>query len=661
MCGITGFIDSKRQTDRFELESIVARMADTLAHRGPDDHGVWSDPAAGVALGHRRLSILDLSPAGHQPMMSPNRRFVISFNGEIYNCEQIREQLVKADPGLRFRGHSDTEVILAAFEQWGVELALQQMNGMFAFALWDCYERVLFLARDRLGEKPLYYGSAGGVFLFGSELKAIREHPAFNAEIDRNSLVRYLQFNCVPAPYSIYNGIRKLLPGTILRYKDEAAQISTFWSLRTCVENGLTQPFRGSEAGALEELDHLLKDAVRLRMQADVPLGAFLSGGIDSSLIVALMQAQSERPVRTFTIGFEETGYDEAKDARAVARHLNTEHTELYVRPADAIGMVTHLPEVYDEPFADSSQLPTLLVSQLTRQHVTVSLSGDGGDEAFGGYNRYSWGGRLWNSTIRTPRLLRRLTASAITAVEAQHWESIFALLHPILPDSLRQRTPGYKLHRLAALLASRDQEDLYLRMASHWLPSERIVRDTFSRTSGEVKEDQWLRLSDFALQAMYLDSITYLPDDILTKVDRATMSFSLEGRIPYLDHRVVEFAWRLPMEMKVRSTSGKWILRQLLHRYVPPGLVERSKMGFGLPLDSWLRTSMRDWAEALLDAKRMEEQGFFNSSVVRGKWDDLLKGRGIWHYHLWDVLMFQSWLDKQSLEQRRAPRFATA
>jgi asparagine synthase (glutamine-hydrolysing) len=661
MCGIAGWIDLKGRTDRYGLESVAARMANALSHRGPDDHGVWADPETGVALGHRRLSILDLSPAGHQPMLSSNGRFVISYNGEIYNFEEIRQELLKANPSPGFRGHSDTEVMLAAFEQWGIEPSLQRMNGMFAFALWDRNERTLILARDRLGEKPLYYGAAGAAFLFASELKAFLQHPAFAAEIDRDALGRYLQFSCVPAPYSIYRGIHKLLPGTILRCRNGEVRISTFWSVLACLEGAASRPFEGSETDAIAELDRLLRDAVRMRMHADVPLGAFLSGGIDSSLIVALMQAQSKSPVQTFTIGFHDPAYDEAPDAQAVARHLGTEHTELYATPAEAIGLVSRLPEMYDEPFADSSQLPTLLISHLARQHVTVSLSGDGGDEVFGGYNRYTFGTRLWNWLRRTPKVLRRLSATAITGIEPQNWESIFDLLRPVLHAGLSQRNPGYKLHQLAHLLSAADRQDMYVKMVSHWLPSERAVREAVSDSPRRFSEQEQLALPSFALQAMYLDTITYLPNDILAKVDRATMAFGLENRTPYLDHRVVEFAWRLPLEMKVRPYCGKWILRQVLQRYVPSGLTERPKMGFGVPLDGWLRTSLRDWAEALLDPKRMDQEGFFNSAVIRKKWDAHQEGRGNWQYHLWDVLMFQSWLESQSERQPRHSSLAMA
>jgi asparagine synthase (glutamine-hydrolysing) len=661
MCGIAGWIDLKGRTDRYRLESVAAQMADALSHRGPDDQGVWADPETGIALGHRRLSILDLSFAGHQPMLSRNGRFVISYNGEIYNCEEIRQELQKANVARSFRGHSDTEVMLEAFEQWGIEPSLQRMNGMFAFALWDRDERTLILARDRFGEKPLYYGAVGGAFLFASELKAFLRHPAFAAEIDRDALVRYLQFSCIPAPYSIYRGIHKLLPGTILRCKNGEVRMSTFWSVLACLEGAASRPFEGSEADAIAELDGLLHDAVRMRMQADVPLGAFLSGGIDSSLIVALMQAQSTVPVRTFAIGFEDAAYDEAPAARDVGQRLGTEHTELYMTPAEAIGLVSRLPEVYDEPFADSSQLPTLLISHLARQHVTVSLSGDGGDEVFGGYNRYTFGTRLWNWLRRTPKMLRRLSTTAITSIEPQHWESIFGLLRPILQAGLRQRNPGYKLHQLAGLLSSADREEMYAKMISHWLPSERAVLDAASDSTRRFSERERLAFPSFTLQAMYLDTITYLPNDILAKVDRATMAFGLESRIPYLDHRVVEFAWRLPLKMKIRPYCGKWILRQVLQRYVPSKLTEGPKMGFGVPLDAWLRTSLRDWAEALLDPKRMDQQGFFNSAVIRKKWDAHLDGRGNWQYHLWDVLMFQSWFESQSQRQPRDSSLAMA
>jgi asparagine synthase (glutamine-hydrolysing) len=505
------------------------------------------------------------------------------------------------------------------------------------------------LARDRFGEKPLYYGLAGGTFLFASELKSLRVHPAFRGEIDRDAVACYLRFNCIPAPYSIYRNIRKLLPGIVLRYRNGEVTTQAFWSLRSSVERALSEPFRGSVEQAEEELDRLLRDAVKLRMHADVPLGAFLSGGIDSSLIVALMQTQSERPVRTFSIGFHEEGYDEARDARAVAQHLGTDHTELYVTAGEAIDLVSRLPDVYDEPFADSSQIPTLLVSQLARRHVTVSLSGDGGDEVFGGYNRYTWGGRLWNRLERTPRPLRRLAAAGMTALGPQVWDSAFKSVRPLLPKSWRLRMPGYKVHKLASLLPSESPVEMYAGMASHWSAPESVVAGAAALRPLHMIEDQWLKLPEFERQAIYLDTITYLPNDILVKLDRATMAFGLEGRIPFLDPRVVEFAWRLPLQMKVRKNQGKWLLRQILHRYVPRNLVERPKMGFGIPLDSWLRGPMREWAEALLEPRRLQEEGFFDPAAVREKWNDHLCSRGAWQFHLWDILMFQLWLERQN------------
>ena len=648
MCGFAGYVNARGGAQEAALKAAAGRMAEQLRHRGPDDQGVWADPMAGVALGHRRLSILDLSTAGHQPMFSPTSRFVVVYNGEIYNCEELRQAVLREDAHLSFRGHSDTEVMLAAFEQWGVESSLERMNGMFAFALWDRQDRILYLARDRFGEKPLYYGWAGGNFLFGSELKALRAHWGFDAEVNREALAAYLRFNCIPAPYSVYHNIRKLPPASFLRYSAGKVKIKAYWSLRACVLRAISEPFHGSTDDACDELDCLLRDAVKLRMHADVPLGAFLSGGIDSSLVVALMQAQTARPVRTFSIGFNDPAYDEAPHARAIAQHLGTDHTELYVTSKQAIDVVSSLPEIYDEPFADSSQIPTLLVSQLTRCHVTVSLSGDGGDEIFGGYNRYTWGGRLWNRFAYVPRSLRRVLAAGITAIGTQVWDAAFGHAWPVLPKNWQQRTPGYKLHKLAGLLRSADPLSMYAKMASHWFNPEFVVLGAGAHPPMYIVDDHWLALRNFEQQAMYLDTITYLPNDILVKLDRATMAVSLEGRIPYLDPRVVEFAWSLPQTMKVRPNEGKWILRQVLYRYVPKQLVQRPKMGFGIPLDSWLRGPMRDWAEALLDPHRLQQEGFFNPGTVRQKWIDHLSGNGAWQYHLWDILMFQLWLERQ-------------
>jgi len=648
MCGFAGYIDTVGGAQETKLKAMAGRMVDVLRHRGPDDHGLWTDPDVGIALGHRRLAVLDLSIAGHQPMVSPTGRFVVVYNGEIYNCHQIRKALLHEDLSLRFRGHSDTEVMLAAFERWGIECSLARFNGMFAFALWDRQQRVLFLARDRFGEKPLYYGWAQRNFLFGSELKALRAHSEFDSDINRDAVAAYLRFNCIPAPYSVYQNIYKLPPASLLRYSGGEFRIKQYWSLRESVLKSISEPFVGSPEDACDELDRLLKDAVKLRLHADVPLGAFLSGGVDSSLLVALMQVQTERPVRTFSIGFCESAYDEARDAHTIAEYLGTDHTELYVTSDDAINTISRLPEIYDEPFGDSSQIPTLLVSQLTRRYVSVSLSGDGGDEVFGGYNRYTWGGRLWKTFGHIPRSLRRMLASAIVNIRPQIWNMAFAHGRPILPKSWDQRLPGYKLHKVADLLRSADPLNMYERMASHWYNAESVVLGAEPRSPMQFILDQWITLPDFGQHLMYLDTISYLPNDILVKLDRATMAVSLEGRIPYLDHRVVEFAWSLPQTMKIRANTGKWILRQVLGRYLPPQLIERPKMGFGIPLDSWLRGPMRDWAESLLDRHRLQQEGFLNPKAIRCKWTDHLAGSGAWQYHLWDILMFQLWLEHQ-------------
>jgi asparagine synthase (glutamine-hydrolysing) len=652
MCGFAGILERDNQTSESALRAIAARMADTLRHRGPDDTGVWVDAAAGVGLSHRRLSILDLSPAGHQPMVSASGRHVIVFNGEIYNSLQLRCELDQVTRGsLSFRGHSDTEVMLAAFDHWGVRRAISRMNGMFAFALWDRQERILYLGRDRLGEKPLYYGWIGRTLLFGSELKALRCHPDFRAEINRDALALYFRHNCIPAPHSIYKGIYKLPPATILAVSIDTAEAAApvpYWSLKELVERGLANPFSGSEENAVDELDALLRDAVKIRMLADVPLGVFLSGGVDSSTVVALMQAQSNRPVRTFSIGFCEPDYNEAKHAKAVAQHLGTEHTELYVRPTEAMEVIPRLPEMYDEPFADSSQIVTFLIARLAREHVTVCLSGDGGDEVFGGYNRHIWNSRVWKSIRWVPRSVRMAAARAICRVPPYRWDALFQRLSPLLPIKVRHNQFGYKVHKIAGILPSPSPRNMYLVLASHWTEAESVVLGAKEPETLLTRDDAWPHLPGFSQLMMFLDAATYLPDDILTKVDRATMAVSLEARVPLLDPRVVEFAWRLPSSLKIRNGRGKWILRRLLGRYVPPELTERPKAGFGIPLDRWLRGPLREWAESLLDAGRLRSEGLLNPRPIRKMWGDLLTGGHAWQYHIWDVLMFQAWCSAQ-------------
>lgn len=631
------------------MQLVAQQMSHTLLHRGPDDGGIWVDAEVGIALGHRRLSILDLSPEGHQPMHSVSGRYVIVFNGEIYNFLELRQELEAL--GHYFRGHSDTEVMLASFSQWGLERAIERFNGMFAFALWDRQERVLHLGRDRIGEKPLYYGCVGQTFLFGSELKALKAHPRFQAEINRDALALFVRHSCMPAPYSIYKGIYKLPPGTVLTWKgDGDLTVIPYWSAKEAAELGVAKPFVGSESEAVARLEALLQEAVALRMVADVPLGAFLSGGIDSSTVVALMQTQSSQPVKTFSIGFYEESYNEAKDAKAVAQHLGTDHTELYVTPEEAIAVIPKLPTLYDEPFSDSSQIPTFLVSQLAKQHVTVSLSGDGGDELFAGYNRYFWGRSIWKKVGWMPQSLRRVAAHTLTTLSPQTWDQLFIGFGSFFPSQLRQRQPGYKLHKLAEILAVDSPESMYRGLVSHWKEPDSLVLGSLEPTTTLTNPKKWARLVDFTERMIFLDTVTYLPDDILTKVDRASMGVSLEARVPFLDHRLVEFAWQIPLEMKIRNGQGKWLLRQVLYKYVPQKLIERPKMGFGIPIDDWLRGPLRDWAEALLDEKRLREEGFFNPQLIREKWTEHLSGDRNWPYYLWDVLMFQAWLSANVL-----------
>lgn len=639
------------------MQATIRLMSDTLLHRGPDDEGSWVDEAAGVALGFRRLSIIDLSPEGHQPMTSADGRYVVIFNGEIYNFRELRRELDAY--GHSFRGHSDTEVMLAAFTEWGFERAVKLFNGMFALALWDRKERVLYLTRDRLGEKPLYYGFAGETFLFGSELKALRAHPLFSAEINRDALALFLRFNYIPAPYSIYKNIHKLPPGTYLSMDVRDGSISSgalgqcpapvaYWSAREVAEEGVAEPFAGTEAEAITELETILSDAVGLRMVADVPLGAFLSGGVDSSTVVSLMQAQSSQPVRTFSIGFTEEAYDEARYARSVAQHLKTDHTELYVTPEDAMAVIPRLPALYDEPFSDSSQIPTFLVSELARRHVTVSLSGDGGDELFAGYNRYLLGQSVWNKIGWMPMGSRAAVAGALTTVSPRAWDRAFTGLKPFLPSRLQQRTPGDRLHKLAEVLAVPDTEAMYMNIVSHWKEPTSLVKGAVEPPTTLTDSGQWANLPHFIQRMMYMDTVTYLPDDILVKVDRASMGVSLEARVPFLDHRVVEFSWRMPLDWKLSNGESKRPLRRILYKHVPRELIERPKMGFGIPIGQWLRGPLRDWAEALLDERRLEQEGFMNPQPIRQKWREHLRGTRNWQYYIWDVLMFQGWLEQE-------------
>lgn len=645
MCGIAGFWDPNSQ-GAYDGPSALTRMTNAILRRGPDDAGAW-DNSAGLHLGHRRLAIVDLTSAGHQPMASQQGRYVIVFNGEIYNFEALRQEIsaVSTIPML-WRGHSDTEVILAGFELWGIKNTLSKLVGMFAVAVWDKHKATLTLARDRIGEKPLYYGFSNGVLLFASELQAMEAHPSFDARISRDSLALLLKYAYVPTPHSIYEGIFKLPPGTWLAFDQVALEGSEIGEPQAYWELPLLPPQERpllSDDEAVDQLQELMSATIRDQMVADVPLGAFLSGGIDSTLIVSLMQSLSSQKVKTYTIGFDNPGYNEAEHAKAVARHLGTDHTELYVSGTDALAVISKLPDIYGEPFADSSQIPTYLVSQLAREHVTVSLSGDAGDELFGGYNRYQYLPSVWNKMSRIPRPARKLAARMIETISPDRWDSIANLLAPITPARLRLRVPGDKLHKLAGIMRHDSPSQMYDRAVSQWQNASDVVIG-----ASPLPNPASVGENDFASWMMHLDTKTYLPDDILVKVDRAAMAVSLETRVPFLDHRIVEFAGALPMSLKIRNNSTKWILRQLLYRYVPRELIERPKMGFGIPLHEWLRGPLRDWAESLLDPQRLTREGYFAPSAIRDVWEKHLQGQGNYQQQLWPVLMFQAWLEKK-------------
>lgn len=632
MCGIAGFLDLKRQTDAQSLASQAEAMGGAQIHRGPDSGGVWIDEAAGIALSFRRLAIIDLSPAGDQPMVSASGRYVLIFNGEIYNFKELRADLEAA--GHRFRGDSDTEAMLEGFAAWGIEATVARLIGMFAFALWDREERRLWLGRDRLGIKPLYYGERDGLFLFGSELKALRAKDGWTPRIDRDALAAFTRFNHVPTPLSIYEGIRKLAPATLLSYRPgEAPALIHYWDM----ESVATQTRRDiPDEEAISEAETLLTDAVSRRMIADVPLGALLSGGIDSATVVALMQKSSTQPVRTFTIGFAEGGFDEAAHARAVADHLGTDHTEIAMSPDHARTVIPRLADWYDEPFADSSALPTRLVCELAQRDVTVALSGDGGDETFLGYNRYRAADALWQRMQRTPALLRDLSSRVLGGVPTGVWDGMARLL----PQARLPSLAGDKAHKLAESLRQADADGIYWNLVSHWKTP--IVQD--GRHDDRLSSDA---ITDFGERMAYYDAMTYLPDDILAKVDRASMSVSLEARVPLIDHRLLEFAWSLPKRLRLRDGQSKWLLRQVLYRHVPPSIVDRPKSGFAVPIAAWLRGPLREWAENLLDEQRLREEGWFDPAPVRRAWAAHLAGRGNHWEALWGVCVAQAWRER--------------
>ncbi len=651
MCGFAGYFTPLGQNSYSENYLILEAMADTITHRGPDGEGYWIDNNLGVGLAHRRLAIVDLSASGAQPMISGSGRFVIVFNGEIYNHLSLRDSLQRAN---QFNGnwlsHSDTETLLEAFDAWGIEDTLKQCIGMFAFALWDKLEQKLILGRDRFGEKPLYFGwhgeGANRSFLFGSELKALKAHPSFSGKIDRGSICLLLRHNYIPAPYSIYKDIFKLDSGSILTVclTNPDPIVTKYWDAFAIASKSKTTPFTGSPEQAVDELEKLAKSAVNQQMIAEVPLGAFLSGGVDSSAIVALMQAQSSCPVKTFTIGFNEKNFNEAVHARAVARHLGTDHTELYISPNQALEVIPKIPNFYCEPFADSSQIATYLVSELAKKDVTVALSGDAGDELFCGYNRYKLTSQLWDKLSLVPPPIRGFASDIISSISPAAWDQLSA----IIPGKKNYTSLGDKIYKGAGVMASANLHQLYLGMVSNVSnPSEWVV-DAFEYPTKLISNSSLGAEFDDIEIMMLLDTVSYLPDDILVKVDRAAMGVSIEGRVPFLDHRIFEFTWSLPLDYKLRNGETKWPLRQLLYRYVPKELIERPKMGFGIPVADWLRGPLRDWAETLLSENRLRREGYFHPEIVRAKWAEHLSGRRNWQSQLWTVLMFQAWLENE-------------
>ena len=647
MCGFTGFYDSNYQIT--EPEKMLVSMGEAIQHRGPDDSGVWYEASIGLGLSHRRLAIVDVSEAGHQPMKSFSNRYTIAFNGEIYNHLELRSELQAAGYSFVWKGHSDTETLLACFDVWGIKDTIKKAVGMFAIALWDSEDSKLSLIRDRVGEKPLYYGWHNDCLLFGSELKAITINPLFKKKIDRNSLTLLLRHNYIPSPHCIWKNTYKLQPGTILTYEllSKKATVETYWCPKKIVEESENKRENVNTLQAVDDLESVLSSAIAKQMAADVPLGAFLSGGIDSSVIVALMQAQSEQPIKTFSIGFHDKKYNEAEHAKLVAEHLKTEHTELYVSPEDALEIVPKLAAIYDEPFADSSGIPTYLVSKMAKEKVTVALSGDAGDELFCGYNRYLMTNSLWSKLKRIPVSIRWVMAKLLLLIPPKVWDSIGDFLHKLFPNKI----PAYlgdKIHKGAGVLASNSVRQLYRSLVSLWnQPEEVVLHAQESKSIVSDASQQPVLNSDIELM-MAIDMCSYLPDDILVKVDRAAMAVSLETRVPFLDHKLIEYAWKLPMDLKIREGKSKWVLREVLFRHVPRKLIERPKMGFGIPLDSWLRGPLKNWAGELLDESRLRQEGYFEVNLVKEKWEEHQSGKRNWSHHLWTILMFQAWLEEQ-------------
>ncbi|WP_405230014.1 asparagine synthase (glutamine-hydrolyzing) [Lentisalinibacter sediminis] len=658
MCGISGVLTHDPAISGEQLLSVVTAMRAGIAHRGPDDEGTWIDTSNGIGFAHTRLAILDLTDAGHQPMHSAKGRFCITYNGEIYNFRTLRSELTKL--GFRPIGSSDTEIVLAAIEEWGVHTTLSKLTGMFAIAIWDKKEKVLHLARDRMGEKPLYYGFLDGSFVFASELKALKRHPKWSQSIDRDALTLFMRYAYIPAPYSIFDRVFKLMPGCILSIPSDVCLETTqhspwpdapmtplqqrqYWDLKCVAESGLDSPIADPNS-AITQLESLLLSVISDQMVSDVPLGAFLSGGIDSSTVVALMQSMSCRPVRTFTIGFDALGFDESEHAARVAAHIGTDHTELFLTGKEAMDVIPLLPKIYDEPHADASDIPAVLVSRLARENVTVAMSGDGGDELFCGYNRYLHSNRIWNAARLVPQSLRRTLSAGIKSLSPSQWDQVSKLIPGHLPRT------GYKLHRLADAIEANGIDDVYKRLISYWLDPSSLVLSSKEPPSFFRDNNRLGRDANFIDQMLFWDQLAYLPDDNLTKMDRASMSVGLETRAPLLDHRIVSFAWSIDQHMKVRNGSSKWLLRKVLYNHVPRDIIDRPKMGFSVPIGEWLRGPLKDWASDLLDSSTLRRQSFLDVDLVTEEWQAHQSGRRDLQNSLWSVLTFQAWLQDNNV-----------